>query len=96
MAECIGTEVKVKSGLIILWDLESFELTLKDSKGGFVYWEKDEGANYPVTRRFIETEWQFICLADIIARTHGLTTSKIRQNKDNKTKWEIEFIEVNK
>ena len=89
MAKNIGSKVILEVGFKIFWYPEGGEIYFRDAEGGAVHWECTGRSAYWVIRNFIETEWQFICLADFIAKLFGFKTSKIGGDK---VTYEIEFL----
>jgi hypothetical protein len=92
MGLVIGHDIKLQPGMYIWWDPETQEIVLKDDKHGYIYWESANGAIFPANRGFIQTEWQFVCLADLITQTHGLSNSSPRRVDGA---WRIEFLKFN-
>lgn len=101
-ASVLGQEGwRVGPGWRMRWNPETFEINLWSPTCGLIGWIMEDDLVFPVTRRFIETEWQFECLAQLVALTHGLDTKKMKgHHKDFQSPkeafrvelWIIEFV----
>lgn len=81
--------LRIEAGWRIEWNPERREITLFSPGRGQVCWS-DAVDSFRIVEGFIDSPWQFQCLAELVAKTHGLDTAKIQPHwaqKDSSTNW---------